>query len=54
MKPAPAPNVSGDTPWERFDNAISKFLSVPKEAFIKEEAKRKQRKKQAKRKEESR
>jgi hypothetical protein len=22
MKPAPAPDVPGDTPWERLDNAI--------------------------------
>lgn len=38
MKPAPAPNVPGNTEFERFDNAVSKLLSVPKEAFLKEEA----------------
>jgi hypothetical protein len=49
MKPLPAPNVPGNTEWERFDNAVGKFLSVPKEAFLKEEAKSKRRreKKQA-------
>ena len=39
MKSAPAPKVPGHTPWERFDNAVGKLLSVPKEAFLKEEAK---------------
>jgi hypothetical protein len=38
MKPAPPPIVPGNTEWERFDNAVGKFLSVPKEAFAKEEA----------------
>jgi hypothetical protein len=38
MKPQPAPNVPGDTEWERFDNAVGKLLSVPKEAYLKEEA----------------
>ena len=39
MKPAPPPDVPGDTEWERFDNAVGKLLSVPKETFLKEEAK---------------
>lgn len=39
MKPAPTPHVPGNTEWERFDNAVSKLLSVPKEAFLKAEAK---------------
>ena len=38
MKPLPPPEVPGDTPWERFDNAVGKLLSVPKEAYLKEEA----------------
>lgn len=38
MKPSPAPHIPGNTEWERFDNAVSKLLSVPKEAFLKEEA----------------
>jgi hypothetical protein len=41
MKPLPPPEVPGDTPWERFDNACRKIIAVPKEAFVKEEAKRK-------------
>jgi len=41
MKPAPAPHVPGNTDWERFDNAVGKLLSVPKKAFLKEEARRK-------------
>ncbi len=51
MKPAPAPNVPGNTDFERFDNAVSILLSVPKKAFLKEEAKWKRaraRKKRAK------
>ena len=39
MKPLTAPNVPGNTEFERFDNAVSKLLSVPKGAFLKEEAK---------------
>ncbi len=38
-KSAPAPNVPGNTEWERFDNAVSKLLSVPKEAYMKADAK---------------
>ena len=37
MKPAPAPHVPSNTEWERFDNAVSKLLSVPKEVFLKAE-----------------
>jgi hypothetical protein len=37
MKPAPAPNVPGNTDGERLDNAVSKMLGVPKSAFLKEE-----------------
>ena len=43
MKPAPPPQVPGNTEWERFDNAVGKLLSVPKKAFLKEEVKLKQR-----------
>jgi hypothetical protein len=43
MKPLPpAPDVPGNTEWERFDNAVGKLLSIPKVAFTKEEAKLKQ------------
>jgi hypothetical protein len=38
MKPSPAPNVPGNTEWERFDNTFRKILTVPKEAYLKEEA----------------
>jgi hypothetical protein len=50
MKPLPPPEVPGNTPWERFDNAVGKLLSVPKTAFLKEEArlKRAREKKRAK------
>jgi len=41
--PLPPPPVPGNTEWERFDNAVGKFLSVPKEAYLKEEAKLKRR-----------
>ena len=37
MKPLPPP-VPGNTEWERFDNAFRKIITVPKEAFLKEEA----------------
>ena len=40
MKPAPAPHVPGSTEAERMDNAVRKFLSVPKEAYLKEEKRR--------------
>jgi len=42
MKPLPAPPVPGNTEWERFDNAFRKIITVPKEAFAKEEARLKQ------------
>ena len=41
MKPAPAPDVPGDTPWKRLDNAVRAVFRVPKEALLKEEARRK-------------
>jgi hypothetical protein len=41
MKPLPAPKVPGNTPWERFDNAVRQVLTVSKEDIYKEEAKRK-------------
>jgi len=37
MKPLPAPPFPGDTDAERMDNALRKFLGVPKEARLKEE-----------------
>jgi hypothetical protein len=35
MKPAPAPNVPGNTEAERFDNAVRKMFSVSKEELLK-------------------
>jgi hypothetical protein len=43
MKPLPPPSVPGNTEWERFDNAVGRLLSVPKEAFLKDEAKLKRK-----------
>jgi hypothetical protein len=37
MKPAPPPEVPGNTDAERMDNAVRKFISVPKEAYLREE-----------------
>jgi hypothetical protein len=31
------PEVPGNTEWERFDNAFRKIITVPKEAFLKQE-----------------
>jgi hypothetical protein len=39
MKPAPAPNVPGNTEAERMDNALRKILTVSKADLLKEEAK---------------
>jgi hypothetical protein len=49
MKPLPAPSVPGNTEFERFDNAVTKFLSVPKSAFLKQETKLKRAKTRKKR-----
>lgn len=38
MKPSPAPEVPGNTDWERLDNAVRKVFTVPREALLKEEA----------------
>jgi hypothetical protein len=39
MNPLPAPNVPGNTEWERFDNAVTKLFNAPKTAFLKQDAK---------------
>jgi len=39
MKPAPAPNVPGNTPAERISNALRMVLAVSKEDLLKEERK---------------
>jgi len=41
MKPAPPPDVPGNTEAERFDNALRAIFSVPKDAVLKAEAKEK-------------
>jgi hypothetical protein len=51
MKPAPAPNVPGNTEAERFDHAVRKLFTVSKEDYLKEETRLKklrERKKRAK------
>jgi hypothetical protein len=48
MKPQPAPDVPGNTPWEKLDNAVRKVFSVSKEAVLKEEARLKAQRQQAK------
>jgi hypothetical protein len=37
MKPLPPPDVPGNTEAERMDNAVRKFFTVPKAAYLKEE-----------------
>jgi hypothetical protein len=39
MKPLPAPDIPGNTEFERFDNAVRKVLTVSKKDILKEEAK---------------
>jgi len=39
MKPAPAPNVPGNTEFERFDNFFRAVISTPKAVIDKAEAK---------------
>jgi hypothetical protein len=41
MKILPSPEVPGETPWQRLDNAFRQVLTVPKAAILKEEAKEK-------------
>jgi len=50
MKPAPAPAVEGNTPWERLDHAFRTVIGVSKEELLKRESKaaRAKRRKRAK------
>jgi hypothetical protein len=48
MNPAPAPNVPGNTEYERFDAIVRKVMAF-KPTAIAEQPKRKQPKKRAKR-----
>lgn len=50
MKPLPAPEVPGNTPWQRFDNAMSRVLAAPKLVVEKEKPKAKAKAKAASRK----
>jgi len=43
MKPLPAPEVQGNTPWERFNNVLKTVMKVPKETILREEAKEKRK-----------
>jgi hypothetical protein len=43
VRPAASPNVPGNTPWEKMDNAVRKVLGVPKDALLKAEAKSKRK-----------
>jgi hypothetical protein len=36
MKPRPAPEVPGETEWQRFDNAVRKMFTVPEAAILPE------------------
>ena len=49
MKPLPPPNVPGNTEAERMDNAVKRFLAVPKEAYLKEESRLKKMRERRKR-----
>jgi len=42
MKPLAAPNVPGDTEFERFDNAVRQILTVSKQDLLRTEAEEKQ------------
>jgi hypothetical protein len=44
MKPAPAPEVEGNTPWQRLDSAVRQIFTVSKEAVVQEETRRKRAK----------
>ncbi len=51
MKPSPAPEVPGNTDWERLSNAVTKVFTVSKEELLKEEERlKKLRAKKAKKK----
>jgi hypothetical protein len=41
MKPDPAPEVPGNTPWEKLDSAVRAVFAVSKDAVLKEEDRRK-------------
>jgi hypothetical protein len=52
MKPAPPPQVAGNSEAEKFDHAVRKLFTVSKEDYLKEEArlkKARERKRRGKR-----
>jgi hypothetical protein len=49
MKPAPAPEVPGNTDAERMDNAVRKLFTVSKEDYLKEEFRQKKLRERRKR-----
>jgi hypothetical protein len=49
MKPLPAPNVPGDTEFQRFDNLFRAVIAVPKATVDKEDAKWKRAREKKKR-----
>ena len=49
IKRLPAPEAPGNTEAERMDSAVRKFLSVPKEAYLREEARLKKARERKKR-----
>ena len=44
----PAPDIPGNTPWERLDSAVRTVFSVDRDALLKEEAKVKRGREKAK------
>jgi hypothetical protein len=48
MKPLPAPEVPGNTPWDRFNNLLKTVVKVPKETILREEAKGKRKRQRKK------
>jgi len=37
MKILPSPNIPGETPWQKLDNAFRQILTVSKSALLKAE-----------------
>ncbi|MGH7442400.1 MAG: hypothetical protein ACREKE_06990 [bacterium] len=48
-RPLPPPEVPGKTDAERMDNGLRRILAVPKDEFLKEEAKHRHPRKPSKR-----
>jgi len=50
MKPAPAPSVPGNTPWERLDSAVRQVFTVSKDAIVQSDTEAKRKRARAKKK----